>query len=91
MENSVLSTVLETIYGSVSVKHMLTGKAIAMSLRGNFTVESALMAYLLSLILPQEKASCNESNEIFNNDIDISILPTLNSLQKIHLQRTPPK
>ena len=47
MENSGLSTVLETIYGSVSVKHMLTGKAIAMSLRGNFIVESALMAHLL--------------------------------------------
>lgn len=67
MENSGLSTVLETIYGSVSVKHMLTGKAIAMSLRGNFIVESALMAHLLSIILTQEKASVNEPNEIEQN------------------------
>ena len=76
MENSGLSTVLETIYGSVSVKHMLTGKAIAMSLRGNFIVESALMAHLLSIILPQEKASVNEPNEILDDNLDMSILAT---------------
>ena len=52
MENSGLSAALETIYGPISVKHMLTGKAIAMSLRGHFLVESALMTNLLSTCLP---------------------------------------
>ena len=52
VENSGLSTALETIDGPISVKHMLTGKAIAMSLRGHFLVESALMTNLLSTCLP---------------------------------------
>ena len=38
---SGLSESLESVYGPVSVKHMLTGKAIAMFLRGAFLVESA--------------------------------------------------
>ena len=77
MDNSGLSTALETIYGSVSVKHMLTGKAIAMSLRGNFIVESTLMAQLLSIILPQQKASViNKPNEIQEVDLDMSVLAT---------------
>ena len=35
MANSGLSTALETCYGPLSVKHMLSGKAIAMFLRAN--------------------------------------------------------
>ena len=41
MGGSGLSELLESVYGPVSVKHMLTGKAIAMFLRGAFLVESA--------------------------------------------------
>ena len=52
MSNSGLITALETIYGPVSVKHMLTGKAIAMSMRGNFLVESALMTIFMPLCFP---------------------------------------
>ena len=51
MTNSGLSTALETCNGPVSVKHMLSGKAIAMFLRANFLTESALVAMLMSTIM----------------------------------------
>ena len=52
MEGSGLDVALETIYVPVSVRHMLSGKAIAMFIRGNFLVESALVIKILSNLLP---------------------------------------
>ena len=61
MGGSGLSESLESVYGPVSVKHMLTGKAIAMFLRGNFLVESALTTKLLSNFIPFESKLCDTS------------------------------
>ena len=60
MAGSGLNTALETIYGPVSVKHMLSGKAIAMFIRGNFLVESALVIMLLSMLLPSTGEAAGE-------------------------------
>ena len=61
MGSSGLSSALETVYGPVSVTHMLSGKEIAMFLRGNFLVESAFMIKLLSLLLPSSSKVPDET------------------------------
>ena len=50
MADSGLSEVLEKVYACNSVKHMLTGKAIARATRGNILVESALSILLIASI-----------------------------------------
>ena len=50
MADSGLSEVLEQEYACNSVKHMLTGKAIARATRGNILVESALGILLTASI-----------------------------------------
>ena len=52
MVGSGLDVALETIYGPISVRNMLSGKAIAMLIRGNFLVESVLVIKMLSNLLP---------------------------------------
>ena len=46
MADSGLSDALETEWGPVAVKHMLSGKDIARFLRANFLAEAALMVKL---------------------------------------------
>ena len=64
MKGSGLQEALETIYGSNTVEHMFTGKAIARALRGHFLTESALQTRLLRSLLPAHLMACiNESND----------------------------
>ena len=59
MESSSLSDVLETAYGSNSVKHILSGKAISRALRGHFLLQSALMLQFLQPLLTFETPNSN--------------------------------
>ena len=49
MESSGIEDVLESVYGSNTVKHILSGKAISRTLRGHFLLQSALT---INLLLP---------------------------------------
>jgi hypothetical protein len=57
MKNSGLTEVLEVVYGSNTVTHMLSGKALSRARRGHFLVNAALNIILMSgacrLPLPQ--------------------------------------
>ena len=53
MGDSGIETVLQTVYGENSVKHM-SGKAIARALRGPFIVDSALMMKLHNKLITEE-------------------------------------
>ena len=70
MESSGLGDVLETVYGSNTVKHILSGKAISRALRGHFLVQSALMLQLLQPLLHFETSDSN-----LNNLDNQSVLP----------------
>ena len=48
MQGSGLTELLETVYASNAVVHMLNVKAVARALRGHFLVENALYALLTS-------------------------------------------
>ena len=48
MKGSGLSEALETIYGTNTVVHIMSGKAIARAIRGHFLIETALVTKLLS-------------------------------------------
>ena len=41
------------MYGSDTVAHMLSGKAVARAIRGNFLLEGALMIILLKSVFPE--------------------------------------
>ena len=64
MKGSGLQEALETIYGSNTVKHMFTAKAIARPLLRHFLTESALQTKLLRSLLPAHLTPwINESND----------------------------
>ena len=46
MAESGLAQVLEVVYAENAVKHILSGKAIARAIRGNFIVHAALNTIL---------------------------------------------
>ena len=46
MAGSGLAEALQSCYGSISVTHMLTGKAFSKALHGHFIVDSALHVLL---------------------------------------------
>ena len=77
MNGSGLDAVLKTSYGPNSVKQMLSGKSIAMFLRGNFLTESALMSKLMSLFFDASHLTIGKSmvecNESALNDSDETI------------------
>ena len=52
MEGSGLTELFETVYGSATVKHIMTGKAYARALRAHFLTQSALETMLLHFISP---------------------------------------
>ena len=53
MDASGLSDVLQIIYGENTVKHMVSGKAIARAIRGHILVETALHLRLQKMILEE--------------------------------------
>lgn len=54
MAGSGLAELLQVLFGSDTVSHMLSGKAYARAIRGHFLVESALMTKLLKHLMPVE-------------------------------------
>jgi hypothetical protein len=54
MAGSGLAELLQVLFGSDTVSHMLSGKAYTRSIRGHFLVESALMTKLLQHLMPVE-------------------------------------
>ena len=50
LKGSGLSEALETIYGTNTVVHIMSGKAIARVVRGHFLIEAALVTKLLSKV-----------------------------------------
>ena len=57
MESSGIEDVLESVYGSNTVKHILSGKAISRALRGHFLLQSALTIYLLLPLISFETSN----------------------------------
>ena len=48
MNNSALSDIIETIYGSNTIEYMISGKAISRAIQGHMIVDSFLDGMLLS-------------------------------------------
>ena len=57
MECSELAELFQTVYGSNTVKHMLSGKAFPRALRAHFLAQSALETLLLQFITPLSSRS----------------------------------
>ena len=53
MEGSGLEEALQRVYGKNAVEHIMTGKAIARSLRGHILVDAALHMLLLKDMFPE--------------------------------------
>jgi len=51
MQGSGLVEALQCSYGPVAVSHMMTGKAVARTIRGHFLVESAIFSLIMESIL----------------------------------------
>lgn len=68
MDNSGIEEVLQAVYGSNAVVHMLNGKSVSRARRGHFLVDAALNILLASevfgLPLPFISSDCVESEEI---------------------------
>ena len=71
MEKSVIEELLQTIYGTNAVSHILSGKAFARSLRGHLLLQSALELIILNIT----------SNPIFDID-EVELLEPDPSLQQ---------
>ena len=68
MDGSGLETVLQTIYGENTVKHMLHGKAIARATRGYILVEAALTIKLQQFLCDDEQEA-NQNSLLSNEDL----------------------
>ena len=71
MSGSGIADVLKTVYGKVVVNHILSGKAIARSLRAHFMLQAVLTNKLMSNFLPtkvesvsSETRECAEIDEV---------------------------
>ena len=69
-----LAELLETVYASKAVVHMLNGKSIARALWGHFLVENALYALLASNVFDiqlsiedQETKFSHDTNEVLDD------------------------
>jgi hypothetical protein len=73
MAGAGLQEVLETVYASQAVNHMLIGKAVERALRGHLLVEKALYALIISnhtgMALPVMKQTVDH-NEVSHETID---------------------
>jgi hypothetical protein len=74
MSGSGLANLLETVYATTAVSHMMSGKALARAVRCHFLVDTALTALILSLVygipVPKFKSNSDENGNktIHNND-----------------------
>ena len=85
MELSGIEDVLESVYGSNTVKHILSGKAISRALRGHFLVQSALTIYLLQPLISFETSNLTLNqleNEITLPDALTDIIEPLDAAEQ---------
>ncbi|KAJ8886934.1 hypothetical protein PR048_013148 [Dryococelus australis] len=68
MAGSGLEDVLQTVYGSNTVNHLLTSKAVSRAFRGHMLVDSAFSSMILSDILSEEKNKHLVENILFLYD-----------------------
>ena len=86
MKGSGISEVLDTVYDSNAVEHMISGKAVSRALRGHFLVSSALNTKLFSSFFPggfrlideTEEGDQAEKHDDDNNDSEDN--PDLNTV-----------
>ena len=92
-----LNEILQTIYWQNTVKHIITGKAIARAIRGHILVESALYLKLQKMvlegnsseeILPMTDAEIVDLKAALGSSSDISELPAIQKfLDRIDLMK----
>ena len=69
MASSGLQELLEMIYASNVVVHMLTGKAIARAVRGHFIIDAALNAMILSRIYHVSDVDTESFEELAEKEV----------------------
>jgi len=77
MDGSGLAEAFETCYGSVTIAHMLNGKAESRALRAHLLVQSALCNLLLKDILQSTSDSNTTSSREFSLDELITLYNTV--------------
>lgn len=63
MAGSGLTEALQTCFGSVTIGHMMSGKAVARSVRGHMLTQSALYALLLTTLKSNQQDDPNSISE----------------------------
>ena len=80
MHGSGLHELMGFVYGSDTVEHMLSGKAVSHALRAHLLIQSALITLLLQCILPratQKSAEITDDNDSALTDDDVNHLVNL--------------
>jgi len=76
MAGSGLEEILKLNYGSDTVSHMLSGKAVSRAIRGHFLVQGALMVILLKSVFPSTVENSAEEQQDIQEEADkFHILP----------------
>ena len=75
MDGSGIESVLQTVYGENSVKHMLGGKAIARALRGHILLESALTIKLQQMLFNEgeEEKEYDTMTKVEIEEIEVAL------------------
>ena len=85
MAKSGLSHILETIYGTNAVVHMLTGKAYSRAIRGHLLVDQNLSSNLIENLDIQEKHCFEEIySSLLNKSITIEDIENNEYINRIH-------
>ena len=64
MKGSGFSKSMQVVYGENAVQHIVSGKAIARALRGNFLLQSALRLQIIRLLQHEEMISEEDLNTL---------------------------
>ena len=76
MSGSGLEDIMELNYGTCTVSHILSGKAVSRAIRGHFLVHGALMMKLFQYLLPQSAfSSFEEESDTQDGVPEISVEP----------------
>ena len=73
MKGSGLQEALGTIYGTNTVEHITSGKAVSRALRGHFLTESALVTKLLRKFFPDTLFELDENMDEEEQESDITL------------------
>ena len=72
MDGSGIESILQTVYGENTVKHMLGGKAIARALRGHNLVETALTIKLKQMLFNKDEEE-REYTTLTTREIEMTV------------------